>query len=232
MEQRYIIRDWEPATLDGGQFTEAATRLIYHQDSGNLNRRKSVNKCVEYVEDPNGNDSHSFPDRKSALHLLKPLRTIYKFRSARGAVHIDPDYTANHIDAKLVLENARWILSEILRIFWTGDNSKVAKTIQQLIEFEIPVIGKYEDTLLVQRTDLTTEEEILILLYHRGEVGFSRTDLGNFVSKSKSSISIALKKLCSSSSKQVIKLGSGNYRLTDLGIYRVLNDLSNKFILQ
>lgn len=31
LEKRFILRDWEPATLDGGQFAEAAARIIYHQ---------------------------------------------------------------------------------------------------------------------------------------------------------------------------------------------------------
>jgi len=37
LERRYIQRDWEPAQLDGGQFCEVLGRIIYHQDSGNLN---------------------------------------------------------------------------------------------------------------------------------------------------------------------------------------------------
>jgi hypothetical protein len=104
LERRYVLREWEPATLDGGQFAEAASRLIYHQYSSTLNRRKSVHDCLSYVEDHNSSNPHHFPDRKAALHLAKVIRTIYKFRSDRGAVHIDPDYTANHLDSKLVLE--------------------------------------------------------------------------------------------------------------------------------
>ena len=34
LERRYILRDWEPAELDGGQFAEVAARVLYHQDSG------------------------------------------------------------------------------------------------------------------------------------------------------------------------------------------------------
>jgi hypothetical protein len=49
-EKRYVLRDREPATLDGGQFVEAAARIVYHVDSGNLNRRKSVGDCLSYVE--------------------------------------------------------------------------------------------------------------------------------------------------------------------------------------
>lgn len=46
LENRFVLREWEPATLDGGQFVEAASRIVYHQDSQNLNRRRGVAKCL------------------------------------------------------------------------------------------------------------------------------------------------------------------------------------------
>lgn len=231
LEKRFILRDWEPATLDGGQFVEAAARIVYHQDSVNLNRRRSVHKCLEYVEDPTNNNSHSFPTRKAALHLCRVLRTIYKLRSDRGTVHIDPDYSANHIDSKLIVENARWVLSEILRLFWTGDRSYVASAIRQIVQFDIPVIGEYEGLLLVQRTDCTAEEEILILLHYAGEDGLSRQDIGNFVQKGQSGVTRALRNLCSNRRREVIQLNNGNYRLTDIGIRHVLSSLADKLNL-
>lgn len=231
LEKRFILRDWEPATLDGGQFAEAAARIIYHQDSGNLNLRRSVHKCLEYVEDPTNNNSHYFPTRKAALHLSRVLRTIYKFRSDRGAIHIDPDYSANHIDSKLVVENARWVLSEILRLFWTADRSEVASTIRQIVQFDIPAIGEYENRLLVQRTDCTAEEEILILLHHAGEYGLTRREIGNFVQKDQSSVTRALRNLCSNRKREVIRLKNGNCRLTDIGVGHVLNSLAAKLSL-
>ena len=228
LEKRFVLRDWEPATLDGGQFTEAGARIIYHQDSGNLNRTKSVHKCLEYIEDIKNKNVHLFLDRKPALHSAKALRTIYKFRSARGAIHIDPTYSANQIDSKLVLEVARWVLSEIMRVFWKGQRAQVASIIRQLAQYDIPVIGDYEGRLYVHRTDCSTEEEILIILHHVGEEGLSRTDLGRFVNKDSSAISRALQKLCSNQRREIIKMNNGNFRLTDIGIRLVLTKLAEK----
>ena len=119
LEKRYMLGDWEPAILDGGQFCEISARIIYHIDSNTLSLRKGVSDCLNYIEDDK--NKHHYPERKSALHLCKVIRTNYKFRSDRGAVHIDPVYTANQIDSKLVIENSKWILSEFLRVFWTSD---------------------------------------------------------------------------------------------------------------
>lgn len=231
LERRYVLSDYEPATLDGGQFAEIASRIIYHQDSGNLNKRRGVDRCLSYIEDPTSQNAHLFPERKSSLHLCKVLRSIYKFRSDRGAVHIDPEYTANQLDAKLVVDNARWVFSEVLRVFWTGDRAIVARTIREIIVYDVPIVADYEGRLLVQSTVCTTEEEVLILLYYAGELGLSRSQLGIYVEKAASAITNALKSLISNSKRQVVQLKNKNYRLTDLGIVRVLEELGEKMRL-
>jgi hypothetical protein len=231
LERRFVLRDWEPATLDGGQFSEAAARIVYHQDSGTLNLRKGVDPCLSYVEDPNNSNQHSFPNRKASLHLAKVIRTVYKLRSDRGAVHIDPNYTANHLDSKVVLENCRWVLSEIIRIFWNSDRTEVARVIREIVQYDIPVIGIFGDRRIVQRTDCSPEEEVLILLHHAGEIGLSRYDLGRYVMCSASTITRTIASLCKPDKRQVVKIQNYKYRLTDLGINRVLSELGEKLAL-
>jgi len=222
-EKRYVLGDWEPATLDGGQFVEAAARIIYHQDSGNLNARKSVDACLSYVEDPKNQVAHSFPVVKSARHMAKVLRTTYKFRSDRGAIHIDPEYTANQLDSRLVIDNCRWVLSEILRVFWSGNRREVAKAIREILQYEVPSVGNYEGHLIVHRSDCTAEEEILLLLYWAGETGMTRTDLGRFVRRSPPDVTKAIQRL--EKSRQVIRLAGSRFRLTDPGTKRVLTSV-------
>lgn len=231
LERRYVLGDWEPATLDGGQFVEAASRILYHQDSNNLNGRKSVHNCLKYVEDQEQQRTHSYPERKSALHTAKVLRSVHKFRSDRGAIHIDPVYTANQLDAKFVIENCRWVLAEILRVFWKADRAEVARVIRELVRYEVPAVAEYDDRLFLQRPDCTTEEEVLILLHHAGEAGLSRTQLGRFVQKAPASVTTALKKLTGASSRQVIKIEKHHYQLTDLGTRRVLEELADKMMV-
>ncbi len=230
-EQRFALRDWEPATLDGGQFAEAAARIVYHQDSGNLSQKKSVHNCLKYVEDPDSKNTHGYLDRKSSVHVAKVLRTIYRFRSDRGAVHISPDYLANHLDSKLIVEGVRWVLGEILRVFWQQDRDAVAKAIREIVEYDVPAIGDYDGDILVQRIDCSAEEEVLLLLHFAGELGYSRLELGKFVRKDPAQVTRVIKKLTSPDQRQVIKLGSKNYRLTDLGIKRVVQQLADKLVV-
>jgi hypothetical protein len=229
-ERRYIQRDWEPAELDGGQFCEILARIYYHQDSGNLNQSKSFEDCTRYLENEQVN--HAVTHRQFILHVVRVLKTIYKFRSQRGAVHISPSYQPNHMDSKLVIECVRWCMNETLRIFWRGDREAVAKAIRELLQFDVPCVGSFEDVLLVQRTDLSPEEEVLVLLHYAGETGFSRTEIGKSARCSAASVTRALQKLTAPEARQVVQVGSGKYCLTDLGSKRIREQLSTKLLVQ
>jgi hypothetical protein len=230
MERRFIQRDWEPAELDGGQYSEVLARILYHMDSGNLNRTKDFSDCLSYIE--NDTNPHAVLPRHDALHVGRLLRTVYKFRSQRGAVHISPTYTPNHMDSKLLIESVRWSMNETLRIFWQGDREAVAKAIRELLQFDVPCIGKFEDVLLVQRTDLTAEEEILVLLHYAGEKGFSRAELGRHCKAAPSTVTRVIQKLESPDYRQIVLLPGGAYRLTDLGSKRIREELADKLLLQ
>ncbi|WP_206197725.1 hypothetical protein [Terrimonas sp.] len=229
LERRFIQRDWEPAELDGGQFCEIAARILYHLDSGTLNYNKGHDECIKYFE--NDQVQHLL-NRREVGHIAKVLQAIYKFRSQRGAVHISATYTPNHMDSKLIVESVRWCLNELLRIFWNADRDSVAKTIRELLQFDVPSVGVYGETILVQRTDLKPEEEVLVLLHFAGENGYNRTEIGKFVMASPAAITTNIQKLCSPSYRQVIQLKNGNYRLTDLGERRIRNELVDKLIIK
>lgn len=229
LERRYVLRDWEPTSLDGGQFCEIAARIIYAADSGNLSLSKDFKDCCGYIEEEKNN--HSMQPRHDALHLAKVLRTAYKFRSQRGAVHISPTYGPNHMDSRFLVESARWAMMEILRLFWSTDREGVAKAVRELLHFDVPCIGRFEQVILVQRTDLATDEELLVLLHYAGEQGFTRKELGEHAMRSPPRISEAIAKLTGSELRQVI-LVNDRLRLTDLGAKRVRERLAEKLVIE
>jgi hypothetical protein len=97
------------------------------------------------------------------------------------------------MDARFMIEAVRWCMNETLRIFWKGDRELVAKAIRELLQFDVPCIGKFEQALVVQRTDLKAEEEILVLLHYAGERGFSWRELGQHARCSAPSVTRALR---------------------------------------
>ena len=231
-ERRYIQRDWEPAELDGGQFCEILARMLYHNDSGNLNRGKGFDECASYIENEDSGVKHLLLPRRTALHLIKVLRTIYKFRSQRGAIHISPTYGPNHMDARMMIENVRWAMNETLRVFGQGDPEAIAKAIRELLQFNVPCIGVFEEVIMVQRTDLSADEEILVLLHYAGEHGFTRKELGTYAMHKAPRITEAMQRLEAPNCRQIVLLNSGRYRLTDLGSRYIREKLADKLLVQ
>jgi hypothetical protein len=229
LERRFILRDWGPAELDAGQCCEVLARILYHLDSGNLNRGKEFNECVGYLT--NDQVPHTITPRHDAIHLAMVLKTIYKLRSQLGAVHISPHYSANQMDARYVVESIRWCTSELLRKFWNADRDTVAPPIRELLEFDVPCVGEFEGELLVQRIDINSEDEILLLLHRAGDVGFVRRELGQFARLSPTNVTRSLQKLSSPAVRKVIKLKDGRFRLTDLGSKDIRERLADKLAL-
>ena len=156
LEEAFALRKWKYTELDGGRFAEVAARITYSVDSGNLSLTKSVDDCLKYID--NSQVAHHFPEKQAAVHLAKVIRAVYKLRSQRGAVHVSPTYTANEIDSRLIVEAARWVLADILRLFVTGNRNEVAAIIRGLARFPQPLIRRYEDLPLLQSVTFTAEE--------------------------------------------------------------------------
>jgi hypothetical protein len=136
------------------------------------------------------------------------------------------------MDSKVIIEMVRWCFAETLRVFWSGvDRELVAKAIRELLSFDVPCIGKFEDVIMVQRTDLSAEEEVLVLLHYAGEQGFSRTEVGRYAMVSPPSVTTALQTLTAPDMRQVVKWPSGRYQLTDLGSKRIREKMPDKLLL-
>ncbi len=229
LERRYILRDWEPAELDAGQFCEILGRLLYHRDSGNLDRGRDFGDCFRYIN--NDQVTHQL-DRNDTKMLMLAAQTVHKFRSKRGAVHISPNYKANHMDSRFMIETVRWLMTETVRMFWAGDRESASQAVRELLRFDVPAVGKFEDVIIVQRTDLKPEEELLVLLHFAGEQGMTRRELGTYAQCSPSSVTRAVDGLISSGTRQAVLLASGRFVLTDLGHKRIREQLAEQLLVE
>ena len=229
LERRFLAGDWEPATLDGGQFCEISARCIYHIDSKNLNLTKSVDDCLQYVEDLKNRNKHFFPSRKDALNLCKAIRLAYKFRSSRGAVHIDPQYSANEMDSKLIMETIRWILCEMVRIFWTGNAGDAAKVVREIVTYRVPVVFREGCVPIVQNPGLSADEEILLLLLDSGGEGKTLLQLKNSIPVHPSTVEKAAQRL--RAGRLIVNDTSGKIILTDLGKVSAIEIIKDSSIL-
>ncbi len=229
LEQRFLAGDWEPATLDGGQFCEISARCIYHIDSKNLNLTKSVDDCLQYIEDLENKNKHFFSSRKDALNLCRAIRLAYRFRSNRGAIHIDPQYSANEMDSKLIMETIRWILCEIVRIFWTGDAEEAAKMVREIVAYRVPIVFREGCVPIVQHSGLSASEEILLLLLDSGGVGITLLQLKTSIPIHPSTVEKAAQRL--RADRLTVNDNNGKMILTDLGRVSAMKIIKDSSIL-
>lgn len=222
LEESFVLKKWKYTELDGGRLSEVAARIVYSVDSGNTSLTKSVDDCLRYID--NDNVQHMFPEAQAGRHLAKVIRSIYKLRSQRGAVHVSPTYTANEIDSRLIMESVRWVMAELLRIFVTTDISTVESTVRSLARFPYPVIRLYNNTPYVQATNLTTEEEVLVQLLFNGE-HLSTSDLIKLVHRDQAGIRRSITKLSSTGVRNITG-DKDSWYITDLGIQRVESKLT------
>ncbi len=223
IEEAFSLRRWGYAELNGGRFAEVAARILYAVDSGNLSLTKSVDDCLKYIE--NNQVPNAFPEPTASRHLTKVIRSIYKLRSQRGAVHVSHAYTANELDSRLVVESVRWVLAELVRIFVTTDISLVEQTVRRLARFQHPIIRLYNDRPFVQATNLSTEEEVLVQLMFGGTM-LSTPELVRLVHRDPSGIRRSIKKLAGPRIREITGTEAG-WHITDPGILRAEAALLN-----
>lgn len=176
VQRRFLAGDWKPAELDGGRLCEAVARALYQLDTGNVTHSQLPGELCEKIEDADNKRPHNLAtsDRR---HLCKAIGLVYKFRSARGPVHISPVYTANYMDSMLVLHAGKWILAEFLRLAWKADQHVVAETIAQIVQLQHTLIHELDGIPLVLQPGIPAREEILLLIGNASGNRLSRAEL-------------------------------------------------------
>jgi hypothetical protein len=135
-------------------------------------------------------------------------------------------YTANHLDAMMVVANVKWLFAEFLRLAWNKDRNEVASLIEAILEFEHPLIHVLDGEPLVLSNRLSTPEEVLLLLRHAGERGLTREQLRHYVKASQPAVDMAVHRLVEG--RQIRRSKSEEFVITHLGTQRVLDDIMPK----
>lgn len=97
------------------------------------------------------------------------LRSIYNLRNKRGVGHLS-EVNPNIIDSTFILNACNWILAEIIRIKSELAIEDCKKIINGLVERNLPIIYDNNDIIRVLDTSLNTKQQLLLILYHRGDL--------------------------------------------------------------
>jgi hypothetical protein len=226
MQQRFLAGDWKPAELDGGRLCEALARALYQLDSGTITHSQLPKELCEKIEDEKNLRPHNLaPGDRS--HQCRTISLVYKFRSARGPVHISPVYTANYMDSMLVLHGGKWLFAEFLRIAWNADQQLVADTIAQIVQLQHTLIHELDGKPLVLLPGISAREEILLLIGNAPENRLNRAALRERATHQKpATLNAAITKLLAT--KELRTADNGDLALTPNGQRTLHNEIMPK----
>lgn len=164
--RNYRESRWEPAELNGGKFCEVVYSVLRGHIDGAFpsvpTKPRNMADACKALE----NDGVSFP-RAVRIQIPRMLIALYEIRNNRGVGHVGGDVNPNHMDARVVLEMAKWVLADLIRIFHPDSVStdQATKLVDSLIERTVPAVWLVGDMRRVLDASLKARQQVLLLLY-------------------------------------------------------------------
>ncbi|MCH7502167.1 MAG: hypothetical protein IIA10_02280 [Proteobacteria bacterium] len=174
---------WEPAELNGGKLCEIVYSILRgHVDGSFPAQASKPSNMVDACKSLEQADKNIFP-RSVRIQIPRVLIALYEVRNNRGVGHVGGDVDPNHMDARYVLESAKWVMAELVRVFHGLSVDDATAVVDKLVERTIPVVWEVGDIKRVLRTSLSKKDETLLLLY-ASSGAVKDTDLFNWVEHS------------------------------------------------
>lgn len=211
VQSNYRIEKWKPSELDAGHFVEAVRRLLEHELTGKYTPLdKSLGSFNQQVL--NGYELAS-GDEVFRILIPRVLFSVYCIRNKRGVGHIS-SISPNKLDATYILNSAKWVLAELVRISAYSSPDDAYELTNAILERQVDLIWDDGESFMILNSKLKAEEKILISLYKKDKIEIDQ--LQNLIGyKNKSNFRKIAEKL---KSKSLIDITSNNIcKLSPLG---------------
>lgn len=212
LKRKYFFGEWDTGQLKGGRLAEVVIRIFQHLLSEPVTPYGEDIKAQEKTRILNKTANDGSVDEHIRQKVVSITRLLLDFRNNRDVAHLG-GFNANHPDALFVLSGATWILCEMVRVYGGVDMAEAQKIVESLSIKELPVIFEYQGELFITRNDLSSEEEVLVLLY-KLEKSESNFLFEKTKDKNKSRFNEKLKVM---EKKKLIAKHDGGYILLPLG---------------
>ncbi|HVT95301.1 MAG TPA: hypothetical protein VHD76_20790 [Bryobacteraceae bacterium] len=164
IERNYRERRWEPAELNGGKLCEVAYCILRGHADGTFPAKSHkpsnfYDACVKMEKEP------ASLGRSVRIQLPRMLIALYEIRNGRNVGHVGGDVDPNQMDAACVLQMAKWVVAELVRIFHGVKFEEAAALIEAISEREISLIWDAGTVRRVLDNSLSMLEKTLVLLF-------------------------------------------------------------------
>lgn len=156
---------WEPSELNGGKLCEVVYSILAGHVAGAFSSRpKKPRNMVDACKALEQADASRFP-RAVRVQVPRMLIALYEVRNNRGVGHVGGDVDPNHMDSLLVLNMAKWIVAELVRIFHSVDTITATNAVDALVERTLPLVWDIGDNKRILDPNLSMKDKTLALLY-------------------------------------------------------------------
>lgn len=164
IERNFRERRWEPAELNGGKLCEVAYSILRGHVDGHFPTKPS--KPSNFAQACSNLEKADVSFGRSARLLIpRLLIALYDIRNNRSVGHIGGDVDPNHMDSVCVLHMAKWVVSELIRLFYGVSIDAAQNLVEAISEREVPLVWESGPRRRVLATNLTMLEKTLVLLY-------------------------------------------------------------------
>jgi hypothetical protein len=182
----FIQNHWVASELNGGKLCEIVYTILKGLVDGSF--PASATKPANMVDACRALEhAPSTFSRSVRIQIPRMLIALYEIRNNRGVGHVGSDVDPNHMDATAVLYMAKWIISELIRLFHSTDTATATAAVDLLVETNLPTIWVVDGKYRVLDTSLNMISKTLLVLSQVGKE-VSETDLFSWVEHSNPSI--------------------------------------------
>ena len=176
----YGARRWETVGLKAGKLCEIAYTILSGYVSGKYAAKPSKPKNMVVACGALEGASAAQFSRSVRIQIPRLLIAIYELRNNRDIGHVGSEVDPNHMDAELFLRAAKWILSELVRVFSSLNVDAASRLIETVTERTIPLVWQGHGVKRVLNPKLSTRDQVLALIYSSPD-GVSSKDLASWL---------------------------------------------------
>ena len=186
IDRNFRERRWEPSELNGGKLCEVVYTIIKgHVDGSFPNSASKPSNMVAACR--NLEQAGATVPRSLRIQIPRMMIALYEIRNNRGVGHVGGDVDPNEMDATCVLQMAKWIVCELVRVFHCTSTSEAESLVGALSERELPLIWRVDDVVRVLDTTMSSADKTLALLYSCAD-GLAVADLVRYIEYSNASV--------------------------------------------
>ncbi len=165
IEKNYREKRWEPSELNGGKLCEIVYSILKGHIDGKFPSKPTKPKnMVADCKNLEQADSKVFA-RSARIQIPRMLTALYEIRNNRGVGHVGGDVDPNHMDAVVVVNMAKWIFAELIRLFHGVTTEEAAEAVDCIVEREIPLVWEVGEIKRILNPGLSMKDKMLALLY-------------------------------------------------------------------